>query len=105
MERYIGNYFFALIKNQEHIFNKYLEYLKFTDEYYFESAFQTINVNLSEDELHEFIEQAEERLKTVQTDEYCYHELAEILTEYYQNKDKVKYLELKLKYKEFLEDD
>lgn len=105
MEKYVGNYFYALIQNKEDVFKKYLEYLKLTDEYYFESAFQTINVNLSEQELREFIEEVEERLKTVQTGEYCYYELADNLVNYYKHKDQTKYAELKEKYKDFVEEE
>lgn len=105
MEKYVGNYFYALIQNKEDVFKKYIEYLKLTDEYYFESAFQTINVNLSEQELREFIEEVGERLKTVQTEEYCYYELADILVNYYKHKDQTKYIELKEKYKDLVEEE
>lgn len=104
MEKYIENYFYALIQNKEDVLKKYLEYLKLTDEYYFESAFQTIKVNLSEQELQEFIAKVEERLKTVKTEEYCYYELADILVNYYKHKDKAKYAELAEQYKAFLDD-
>jgi len=104
-EKLIGNYFFALIKNKEDIFQKYLDYLKLTDEYYFESAHRTIIINLSESELVKFFDKIEERLKLVKSEEYCYYELADILVDYYKNKDKDKHLELKEKYKEFLDND
>jgi len=103
-EKLIGNYFYTIIQNKENIFKKYLDYLKLTNGYYFESAYRTININLTEQELIEFFEQVEERLKLVKSKEYCYYELAEILVEFYKNKDENKYLELKEKYKEFIED-
>ncbi len=102
-EKLIGNYFYCLIKNKEDIFQKYLDYLKLIDEDYFESAYKTISINLSEAELKVFIEQVEERLKSVKSKEYCYYELAYILIEYYKTKDRRKFELLKKRYKEFLE--
>ncbi|MFT4311601.1 MAG: hypothetical protein ACMXYF_00030 [Candidatus Woesearchaeota archaeon] len=105
MEKYVGNYFYALIQNKDDVFEKYLEYLKLTDEYYFESAFQSIKVNLSQAKFQSFLQKAEEFLESDQTKKNYHCELAENIVEYYCIKDKDKCTKLKEKFRNFLDND
>lgn len=76
-EKFIANYFTCLIKTcaVDELFKEYLEYLRVTEDYYFESADKTILTGLLEEEKERFVSLIEKESETIKEDDYAMHNL------------------------------
>ena len=116
-KEYISDYFTCLLKlcTTEELFNKYLEYLKIKEEYYFEGAEKTITEGLKAEQFTQFKKLLEQKAEDIKHEDYAMHDILTFLLDIAKKKEKdeKRFIELALKFapvfgygdlKQFLED-
>lgn len=107
-EKVIGNYFTCLTKlcTMEELFKEYVEYLKVSEDYYFESADKTIITQLPEASLSQFANIVTKVAENIREDNYAMHGLIYFqlsLAKY--KKDKGAYYAICNKYKHIIDEE
>lgn len=107
-EKIVGNYFLCLINSVsvDELFNEYIEFLKISEDYEFDSTNKTIFSNLDEKKIAQFINFAEKEADKIKKEDYELYDIVYFLFEYAQlKKDQSKYNMLCEKYAHLLDGD
>ncbi|MFH1432581.1 MAG: hypothetical protein ABIG84_05155 [archaeon] len=107
-EKLIKNYFLCLINifSVEELFNEYVEFLKISEDYEFDSTHKTILSNLNEKQLEQFRELAEKKAETIKKGDYASYDIIYFILELAQLKnDPIQYNLFCKKYTHILSDD
>lgn len=107
-KKLIENYFICLAKlcNIDELFKEYTEYLKVSDDYYFESADRTIITQLPEASLSQFASKIQKEAENIKEDDYAMHGLIYFLLSLAKyKKDKEAYYAICDKYKHIIDEE
>lgn len=107
-KKFIENYFICLTKlcTIDELFNEYAEYLKVSEDYYFESADKTIIQELPEASLNQFANIVAKVAENIREDNYAMHGLIYFqLVLAKQKKDKEAYYAICDKYKHIIDEE
>ena len=106
-EKIVTNYFLCLINtfSVEDLFKEYIEFIKKSEDYEFDSTHKTILSNLNEKQLDQFKELAEKEAENIKKGDYALYDVIYFLLDFAKLKDKNQYNNFFEKYKNILDEE